>query len=195
MKKIFVEIGNPLSANPTKWSNKLKSSARADELFECVWPICGLALKVLTEDYYFRKKVYWCLKRSWIRLYSLSNWQTSTEFRMLVYDLGELLLTLLDSWRFYTNCITGLAGQNISTVQDLQITFQWLEIVLQKDTWQEAVLQEVVDIVDEMQLLFSSASNKSSGNFYQEIEKNVKANGFPVEWFFMLSIWTWLFEI
>ena len=114
---------------------------------------------------------------------------------MLVYDLGELLLTLLDSWRFYTNCITGLAGQNISTVQDLQITFQWLDIVLQKDTWQEAVLQEVVDIVDEMQLLFSSASNKSSGNFYQEIEKNVKANGFPVEWFFMLSIWTWLFEI
>ena len=156
----------------------------------------GLALKVLTEDYYFRKKVYyWCLKRSWIRLYSLSKWQTSTEFRMLVYDLGELLLTLLDSWRFYTNCITGLAGQNISTVQDLQITFQWLETVLQKDTWQEAVLQEVVDIVDEMQLLFSGASNKSSGNFYQKIEKNVKANGFPVEWFFMLSTWTWLFEI
>ena len=27
---------NPLSANPTKWSNTLKPIA--DELFECVWP-------------------------------------------------------------------------------------------------------------------------------------------------------------
>ena len=32
----------PLSANPTKWSNTLKSSALADELFECVWPFCGV---------------------------------------------------------------------------------------------------------------------------------------------------------
>ena len=28
---------NPLSANPTKWSNTLK---QFDELFECVWPFC-----------------------------------------------------------------------------------------------------------------------------------------------------------
>ena len=27
---------NPLSPNPTKWSNTLNSSAVADELFECV---------------------------------------------------------------------------------------------------------------------------------------------------------------
>ena len=32
----------PLSANPTKWSNTLKSAALADELFECVWPFCGV---------------------------------------------------------------------------------------------------------------------------------------------------------
>ena len=38
---------NPLSANPTKWSNKHNSSAVADELFECVWPFCGVALKRL----------------------------------------------------------------------------------------------------------------------------------------------------
>ena len=31
---------NPLSANPTKKSNTLKQFA--DELFECVWPFCGI---------------------------------------------------------------------------------------------------------------------------------------------------------
>ena len=32
---------NPLSINPTKWSNTLNnSSAAADELFECVWTFC-----------------------------------------------------------------------------------------------------------------------------------------------------------
>ena len=40
---------NPLSANPTKWSNTLNQFADeytlntlADELFECVWPICEI---------------------------------------------------------------------------------------------------------------------------------------------------------
>ena len=34
---------NPLSANPTKRSNTLKQlSAFPDELFECVWPYCGV---------------------------------------------------------------------------------------------------------------------------------------------------------
>ena len=35
----------PLSTNPTKWSNTLKQTIRwqiADELFECVWPFCGV---------------------------------------------------------------------------------------------------------------------------------------------------------
>ena len=43
---------NPLSANPTKWSNKLKQSVGklptnqiADELFECVWPFCEIGAK------------------------------------------------------------------------------------------------------------------------------------------------------
>ena len=31
---------NPLSANPTKWSNTLKQFT--DELFECVWPLCEI---------------------------------------------------------------------------------------------------------------------------------------------------------
>ena len=34
---------NPLSANPTKWSNTLKQFVgRSDELYECVWPFCGV---------------------------------------------------------------------------------------------------------------------------------------------------------
>ena len=34
---------NPLSANPTKCQTHLNnSSATADELFECVWPYCGV---------------------------------------------------------------------------------------------------------------------------------------------------------
>ena len=43
-KKFLYKIDlNPLSANPTKWSNTLNnSSAVADELFECVWPFCGV---------------------------------------------------------------------------------------------------------------------------------------------------------
>ena len=39
-KRFIIDVQqgtNPLSANPTKWSNKLKNSlAKADELFECV---------------------------------------------------------------------------------------------------------------------------------------------------------------
>ena len=37
-------IVNPLSANPTKWSNTLKQFRRqiADELFECVSLFCGI---------------------------------------------------------------------------------------------------------------------------------------------------------
>ena len=31
---------NPLSANPTTWSNTLKQIA--DELFECLWPFCEI---------------------------------------------------------------------------------------------------------------------------------------------------------
>ena len=34
---------NLLNTNPTKWSNTLKQF----QLFECVWPFCGLALKGL----------------------------------------------------------------------------------------------------------------------------------------------------
>ena len=39
---------NPLSANPTEWSNTLKQFVGiADELFKCVWPFCGIgALRV-----------------------------------------------------------------------------------------------------------------------------------------------------
>ena len=38
---------NPLSASFTKWSNTLrqfvgKLPTIADELFECVWPFCGI---------------------------------------------------------------------------------------------------------------------------------------------------------
>ena len=34
---------NPLSANPTKWSNTQTICLQiADELFECVWPFCGV---------------------------------------------------------------------------------------------------------------------------------------------------------
>ena len=35
---------NPLIANPAKWSNILKAIREqfADELFECVWPFCGV---------------------------------------------------------------------------------------------------------------------------------------------------------
>ena len=35
---------DPLSANPTKWSNTLKQFVGkfADELFEYVWPFCGI---------------------------------------------------------------------------------------------------------------------------------------------------------
>ena len=35
---------NPLSANPTKWSNTLKQFVGqfADELFVCVWPFCEI---------------------------------------------------------------------------------------------------------------------------------------------------------
>ena len=33
---------NPLSPNPTKLSNTLNSLATADELFEYVWPFCGV---------------------------------------------------------------------------------------------------------------------------------------------------------
>ena len=34
---------NPLSANPTKRSNKLKQFVNnTDESFECVWPFCGV---------------------------------------------------------------------------------------------------------------------------------------------------------
>ena len=36
---------NPLSVNPTKWSNTLKLSRQiADELFECVWPFFGVGV-------------------------------------------------------------------------------------------------------------------------------------------------------
>ena len=40
---------NPLNANPTKWSNtQTIRQLIADELFECVWPFCGvLVLKGL----------------------------------------------------------------------------------------------------------------------------------------------------
>ena len=39
----FGILTNPWSSNLTKWSNTLKNlSAIADELFECVWPFCGV---------------------------------------------------------------------------------------------------------------------------------------------------------
>ena len=38
----FMFVINPLSANPTKWSNTYRQFAFADELFECVWPFCGV---------------------------------------------------------------------------------------------------------------------------------------------------------
>ena len=41
----LTEEVNPLSVNPTKCSNPLKPFvAVADELFEWVWPFCGVAL-------------------------------------------------------------------------------------------------------------------------------------------------------
>ena len=42
--KLFPEIFNPLSPNPTKWSKTLILFVgnRSDELFECVWPFCGV---------------------------------------------------------------------------------------------------------------------------------------------------------
>ena len=45
----YLSLLNPLSASFTKWSNKLNQFAGeiADELFECVWPFCRLALKGL----------------------------------------------------------------------------------------------------------------------------------------------------
>ena len=36
-----IALNNPLSANFTKWANTLF----ADELFECVWPFCGIGAK------------------------------------------------------------------------------------------------------------------------------------------------------
>ena len=39
---IMAAVVNPLSANPTKWSNTLNLSADVDELFEYVWPFCGV---------------------------------------------------------------------------------------------------------------------------------------------------------
>ena len=43
-KKAYYNNINPLSANITKWSNTLKTIRRqiADELFEYVWPFCGI---------------------------------------------------------------------------------------------------------------------------------------------------------
>ena len=35
-----------LSANPTKWSNTFKQFVgNSDQLFECVWPFCGVGVK------------------------------------------------------------------------------------------------------------------------------------------------------
>ena len=45
---VVVSSINPLSANPTNWSNTLKQFVKqnADELFDCVWPFCEVgALK------------------------------------------------------------------------------------------------------------------------------------------------------
>ena len=38
----WIDNSNPLSAISTEWSNTLKQFA--DELFECVWPFCGVGL-------------------------------------------------------------------------------------------------------------------------------------------------------
>ena len=45
---------NPLSANPTKWPNILKTIRRriADELFECVWLFCEIGKKKVNELIY-----------------------------------------------------------------------------------------------------------------------------------------------
>ena len=38
-----LKLINPLSANPTKWPNTQTIRRQiADELFECVWPFCGI---------------------------------------------------------------------------------------------------------------------------------------------------------
>ena len=37
---------NPLSANPTKWSNTQTIWIRIDELFECVWLFCAIYKRV-----------------------------------------------------------------------------------------------------------------------------------------------------
>ena len=44
LDRFLVKSLNPLSANPTKLSNTLKQFVAkvADELFECVWPFCGV---------------------------------------------------------------------------------------------------------------------------------------------------------
>ena len=44
LDRFLVKSLNPLSANPTKLSNTLKQFVGkvADELFECVWPFCGV---------------------------------------------------------------------------------------------------------------------------------------------------------
>ena len=42
--KITVLIFNPLSDNLAKWTDISNNSlAKADELFECVWPFCGVS--------------------------------------------------------------------------------------------------------------------------------------------------------
>ena len=51
--KSFPEIFNPLIPKPTKWSNTLKQFVgnRSEELFECVWPFCGVGayrVRILT---------------------------------------------------------------------------------------------------------------------------------------------------
>ena len=39
----LIPLINSLSTNPTKWSETLKPFVTvADELFECVWPFCGV---------------------------------------------------------------------------------------------------------------------------------------------------------
>ena len=48
---------NPLSANPTKWSNTLKQlTAKADELFECVWPFYGVGAWKLNQNHFGVKR-------------------------------------------------------------------------------------------------------------------------------------------
>ena len=46
-------VKRTLSANPTKWSNTLKSSsAFAAALFECIWPFCGVSTKRVKKNSY-----------------------------------------------------------------------------------------------------------------------------------------------